>query len=1098
MTTDEATEGRRRRPSASTLRVGPTRRAVRPARLLALALAATGVVTVADAPGSAPVVHALDLVVETDSAVLDADLPAAEQDGVTSLADAVFVANDSPGADTITFAPDVTAVDTVAVPSISDDLTITGSGRFELTLTNSDGDGLTVDSGAALSVTDLSFVGARRDGAPGDGLAADGAGPLVVSDVSFHDLRRGLDVRAGAGAPLTVVNVGSSATSEAALAASDVGAVSVVDVVADGVGGGLVVNGASSLDVTQSTVREAAGPAVDVRDVSSVSLARISSERGATPPDGSSTGVVSVAAADALTIDELELDRVGSVAGAAVSIEDVDVVTARRTRIGGGSGGIVLRAIGSATLERAVVSGAPSDALSIVDATGTVTVTDALVFDNAGVGIVADGSGSASPGDLRVTESTVLRNAGGGIGVVAAGDVRVDSTTVVQNGTSSASSVGGILLGSDPSASATVIDRVALIDNRGPLAGGVSVVERAGTVLLSDVDLVSNSGSLAGAIGVRSSPAVAVTVTSSVVTGQTGATPVLATDGGALVVDRSTALGNDASTVVSTSGGSTVELVQSTLTDNDTSRAVVEVADGASVAVVQSTVSANRSAGVVRRSGTGSGALRVANSIVTANGGPLAAAGHQGPPPAADASLVPVGTPAGGRGNVATDDPRLGPAEDTVGSAPTLLPAAGSPAVDAGDGALVPPGAEGDQRSRPRIADGRVDVGSVERQRTPFVIGLPPARLLDTRRLATAVTVDGRFQGIGPRSSGSELVLQVTGRAGVPADAQAVVVNLTAIRPTEGGFVTVHPCLFNPTLTSSLNFRVSADTGNEIVVDLDDEGRICLFVQGVTDLALDLVGYVPAASLYRTIRPSRLLDTRATGITIDRRFQNGGRLEAGSRLELDVRGRAGISSDAVAVVVNVTAVKPGRKGFLTVHPCLEAVPNAASLNYQVGVVRGNEIVAQLSSQGTICVFTSESTELVVDVVGEVTSENTYRPVAPARIVETRTGSATIDGRFDAVGARPANGILRVVAGGRAGVPSSARGVVVNATVVVPENRGYLTVWNCEGDPPLAASLNHVLGEVVGNELVIDLERGEFCVFTSVGTHLTLDVVGYLE
>ena len=1099
MTTDERMEVPHRRSHSSA--AGTTRRA-RPGRrlvnILLATVAATGVVTTTATPGADPVVSALTLVVDSETPVLDADLPSADQDGATSLADAVFRANESPGFDTITFAPGVATIDTVEVPTISNDLAVRGPGRFELVLTNSDGDGLSVGSGASLSVADLSIVGPRRAGAPADGVAADGAGALVVSDVSLDDVRRGVDVVAGAGSALTLDNVGSIAATEQAVSAEGAGAVSVLDAVFDDVGGGLRVVGASSLAVTQLTTLGATGPALDVRGVPSVTLSRLSSTRDAVPSAGSAAGVVGVVDSSSVVLDDVELTRAGSQRGGSLVLDDVGTVDARRVRVGDGAGGLVLRRVGSASVERPVVSRNASDALSVLDASGAVTVDDALLSDNANVGIVADASGVVRGGELSVTASTVLRNLGGAMSVTETGDVRVESTMFSRNGTTAPSSVGGVLLGRDTSASSTVLDRVALVGNRGGAVGGVGVLERTGTVEIVDSDLVSNTGTVAGALGVRSSPAVTVTLSSSVVTGQTGSTPVVAADAGSLLVRGSSALGNVASTVVSVTGASSVELSQSTVTDNDVSQAVVEVGGTASAAVVQSTVSDNRSTGVVRRRGSGAGALRVANSIVTANGGPLAAAGHQGPRPVADASLVPVGTPAGGRGNIATDDPRLGPAEDTLGTTPTLLPAAGSPAVDRGDVALVPAGTTRDQRGQPRQAGGRVDIGSVERQRTPFVVGLAPARLLDTRRLATAVTVDGRFQGIGPRGNGEELFLQVTGRAGVPADAEAVVVNLTAIRPTQAGFVTVHPCLFNPTLTSSLNFRVSADSGNEIVVDLDDEGRICLFTQGVTDLALDLVGYVPATSLYRTIRPSRILDTRLTGITVDRRFQNTGRLEAGSRFELEVGGRAGISSDAVAVVVNVTAVKPGRKGFITVHPCLDTVPRAASLNYQVGVVRGNEIIAQLSPRGTICVFTSESTELVVDVVGEVTSENTYRPVAPARIVETRTGSGTVDGRQNAIGVRPANGVLRVEVGGRAGVPTTARGVVVNATVVVPENRGYLTVWNCEGAPPVAASLNHVLGEVVGNELVIDLAGGAFCVFNSVGTDLTLDVVGYLE
>ena len=55
-------------------------------------------------------------------------------------------------------------------------------------------------------------------------------------------------------------------------------------------------------------------------------------------------------------------------------------------------------------------------------------------------------------------------------------------------------------------------------------------------------------------------------------------------------------------------------------------------------------------------------------------------------------------------------------------------------------------------------------------------------------------------------------------------------------------------------------------------------------------------------------------------------------------------------------------------GFVTVHPCLATMPLASSLNYVPGVNGGNEIVAQLDTNGQLCVYTSAATHLTVDVV----------------------------------------------------------------------------------------------------------------------------------
>ena len=65
-------------------------------------------------------------------------------------------------------------------------------------------------------------------------------------------------------------------------------------------------------------------------------------------------------------------------------------------------------------------------------------------------------------------------------------------------------------------------------------------------------------------------------------------------------------------------------------------------------------------------------------------------------------------------GNLFGLDPLLGPLADNGGPTQTLLPARNSPVVDAGDPAFAPPPAT-DQRGRPRVVHGRVDIGAVER-----------------------------------------------------------------------------------------------------------------------------------------------------------------------------------------------------------------------------------------------------------------------------------------------------------------------------------------------------------------------------------------------
>ena len=85
--------------------------------------------------------------------------------------------------------------------------------------------------------------------------------------------------------------------------------------------------------------------------------------------------------------------------------------------------------------------------------------------------------------------------------------------------------------------------------------------------------------------------------------------------------------------------------------------------------------------------------------------------------------------------------------------------------------------------------------------------------------------------------------------------------------------------------------------------------------------------------------------------------------------ELIVRGRAGVPTSATAVVLNVTAVDARGPGFITVFPCGSPRPTASSLNFVAGSTVANAVVSKIGPAGTVCLFSYESTDLVVDVTG---------------------------------------------------------------------------------------------------------------------------------
>ena len=135
----------------------------------------------------------------------------------------------------------------------------------------------------------------------------------------------------------------------------------------------------------------------------------------------------------------------------------------------------------------------------------------------------------------------------------------------------------------------------------------------------------------------------------------------------------------------------------------------------------------------------------------------------------------------------------------------------------------------------------------------PVFVDVSPQRIADTR-FDIGIT--------NPLSSGIPKVLQVTGSVPVapsgtatvvPDGATGVVLNVTAVNPSRGGFVSVRPG--NPAgapTTSSLNVVTGVTVPNQVTIGLPtgggSPGRIQIWYQasggpGTTDILVDVVGY---------------------------------------------------------------------------------------------------------------------------------------------------------------------------------------------------------------------------------------------------------------
>ncbi len=249
-----------------------------------------------------------------------------------------------------------------------------------------------------------------------------------------------------------------------------------------------------------------------------------------------------------------------------------------------------------------------------------------------------------------------------------------------------------------------------------------------------------------------------------------------------------------------------------------------------------------------------------------------------------------------------------------------------------------------------------------------FVAVPTPARLLDTRPLPT---VDGQMSNLGTMKSGDTLEIPVAGRGGMSPTARTAVLNVTVDGATTSGFLTVWPCGTDRPNTSNLNYVQGSTLPNAVVTALSSTGTVCVFSSGNTHVIIDTFAELSLSNYSPLAKPARLLETRANLTTIDGQFNGLGIRLVNTVLQLQVGSRAGLGTAPSAVVLNVTVDQPATSGFVTVYPCGTAPPTVSNLNFAAGQTLANLVVTAVANDGTVCLRTSTTTHLIVDVFGSL-------------------------------------------------------------------------------------------------------------------------------
>ena len=369
-------------------------------------------------------------------------------------------------------------------------------------------------------------------------------------------------------------------------------------------------------------------------------------------------------------------------------------------------------------------------------------------------------------------------------------------------------------------------------------------------------------------------------------------------------------------------------------------------------------------------------------------------------------------------------------------------------------------------------------------------ISTTPCRVVDTRD-------NTKPSGFGPPSIGAH-----TSRAftipggpcgGIPANVQAYALNVTVVPHGKLGYLTVWSTGQSQPAVSTLNSLDGEVKANAAILAAGANAAISVFATDNTDVVLDINGYFVSGTDssglgFYPIKPCRLVDTRSGAPST----VTSGILAANSTTTLPLLSSScHVPSSALAYALNFTLVPPAAVGYLTVYPTGESRPVVSTLNDPTGTVEANAAITPAGTNGSIDVYVTNKTDLVVDINGYFATAGpgalSLYTLPPCRVLDTRLPP----------GSPPFKGTIDVdVPGSACGATSAAQAYVFNATVVPEGFLGFLTLWPEGTVQPVVSTLNAYNGEVTSNMAIVPSNNTQISAFTDDQTFLVLDLFGY--
>ena len=246
------------------------------------------------------------------------------------------------------------------------------------------------------------------------------------------------------------------------------------------------------------------------------------------------------------------------------------------------------------------------------------------------------------------------------------------------------------------------------------------------------------------------------------------------------------------------------------------------------------------------------------------------------------------------------------------------------------------------------------------------IMPIIPFRLIDTRpgeSLDAAVEVPKRQVGLG-----SILSVHLGGAGSLPASGLgAVSLNVAVTNSGAGGWLKVYPCGIPPP-TANINYAVGQTVSNAVIT-ATAATEICVVALSPVDVIIDVNAWFPTSAGLAPIQPFRLFDTRpgeSPDAAISGRTSPVG---AHQVVFLSPRGLRSVPlAGASALALNVAVTNVRSAGWVKVYPC-GAAPSTANVNVAPGDTVSNAVITSISTAGTICIESSVTVDVIVDVTG---------------------------------------------------------------------------------------------------------------------------------